>query len=236
MKIETSPLVSVILPVFNGERYIEEAIESIYAQTYLNFEIIVVDDGSSDASASRLARFKDITYRRQDNQGPAIARNTGVRLAKGDCLAFLDQDDIWLPRKLEEQVSCLNANPNLGLLFCKQRIVVDEEAKELSPIVHEHLVKKRFREIVSLSPSAMMIRRELLEVLGGFNINYSFYSEADLMLRLKINNSPYHVVSQVLLLKRFHDNNLSYRTQVTQRELLGIFRDSIKRNSKYAYG
>ena len=231
MKFDNSPLVSVVVPVFNGERYIQEAIESVYSQTYSNLEIIVVDDGSTDSSATKLAKFKSITYKQQNNSGPAVARNLGVQLARGEYIAFLDQDDVWMPRKLEEQVACFSEAPNFGLVSCCQRTILDGNQSNVPLSVFMHLKMKNSHDVVSACPSAMMIRRSVLDMMGGFNENYPFYSEADLILRLKASQYLCWVSPKTLLLKRFHENNLSYRTNITQRELLSIVRDSLKRKS-----
>src|SRR5690242_5053753 len=104
--------VSVIIPAYNSERYIADALRSVLAQTYMPQEIIVVDDGSSDGTARALDPFRStIRYIYQKNRGEPAARNTGMREAKGDYIAFLDADDLWLPEKLDLQMTYLAAHP-----------------------------------------------------------------------------------------------------------------------------
>jgi glycosyltransferase involved in cell wall biosynthesis len=112
--------VSVIIPVYNAEKYVAATIQSVLSQSYENFEIIIVDDGSPDNSIDVCKLFKDsrIKIIRQANRGLAGARNTGIRNAQGDYLAFLDADDIWLPQKLEKHVHHLNNSPTVGISFC----------------------------------------------------------------------------------------------------------------------
>ncbi|MGB3655321.1 MAG: glycosyltransferase family 2 protein [Rivularia sp. (in: cyanobacteria)] len=112
--------VSVIIPVYNVEKYVAATIKSVLSQTYENFEIIIVDDGSPDGSIGICQQFKDsrIKIIHQKNTGLAGARNTGIRHAIGDYLAFLDADDIWLPEKLEKHVHHLNNSPTVGISFC----------------------------------------------------------------------------------------------------------------------
>ncbi len=112
--------VSVIIPVYNAEKYVAATIQSVLSQTYENFEIIIVDDGSPDGSIDVCKLFKDsrIKIIRQANRGLAGARNTGIRHAQGDYLAFLDADDIWLAEKLEKHVYHLNNSPTVGISFC----------------------------------------------------------------------------------------------------------------------
>ena len=112
--------VSVIIPVYNAEKYVAATIKSVLSQTYENFEIIIVDDGSPDGSIGICQQFKDsrIKIIRQPNKGLPGARNTGIRHAIGDYLAFLDADDIWVPEKLEKHVHHLNNSPTVGISFC----------------------------------------------------------------------------------------------------------------------
>ncbi len=109
-----SPLISCIVPVFNGERYLREALDSIFAQTYRPLEILVADDGSTDRTPYIAAAFGNrLRYLRQDNQGPAAARNLGIRAATGEFIAFLDADDVWHPEKLERQMARFQVRPEL---------------------------------------------------------------------------------------------------------------------------
>ena len=100
-----SPLVSVIIPVYNGEKYLRESIDSIFSQTYTPIEVIVVDDGSTDQSKAIARSFPQIRYLFQNNSGHASARNRGIRAANADYISFLDSDDLWLPEKLLLQIS-----------------------------------------------------------------------------------------------------------------------------------
>ena len=127
----TGPLVSCIVPAFNGERFLAEAIESILAQSYSNVPIIVVDDGSTDATPQVAARFEDrITYVRQENAGPATARNRGLKEVEGEFIAFLDADDLWEENKLERQLARFRERPELSYSVTMTQNFWEEEAKE----------------------------------------------------------------------------------------------------------
>jgi len=109
--MKQNPLISVIIPVYNGERYLAEAIESALAQTWEPVEIIIVDDGSTDGSADVASRFaSSVKYDLQPHAGPGAARNRGARLARGDYLAFLDADDLWLKEKLKLQMAAMQGS------------------------------------------------------------------------------------------------------------------------------
>ena len=116
------PLISCIVPVFNGERYLREAVDSILAQTYRPLEIVVADDGSSDDTLAVVARYgKHVRYLSQPNSGPAAARNFGLRAALGDFVAFLDADDLWHPKKLTRQMARLRKRPGIDLCFTRYK-------------------------------------------------------------------------------------------------------------------
>src|SRR5213078_156464 len=111
---DEQPLVSVIIPVYNGARYLRAALESVFAQTYRPIEVIVVDDGSGDDSGVIAQSFPDVHFIHQENQGVAAARNHGFDAARGEFIAFLDQDDLWTPEKLKVQVNYLLNHPDVG--------------------------------------------------------------------------------------------------------------------------
>src|SRR4030042_587586 len=122
------PKVSVIITTYNRVHFVCEAIDSVLNQTFKDFEIIVVDDGSTDNTKEALKRYsKNIFYIYQSNKGRSQARNTGLKVAKGDYIAFLDDDDIWVPHKLEKQVAFMDSNPNIGLVHTITE-VIDEES------------------------------------------------------------------------------------------------------------
>src|ERR1043165_3045241 len=123
-----NPLVSVIIPVYNGARHLRAALESVFAQTYRSFEVIVVDDGSVDESAIIAQSFPEVRYIHQTNCGVAAARNHGIEAARGEFLAFLDQDDLWTPDKLRLQIEYLLSHPEIGYTLTRQKFFLDPGA------------------------------------------------------------------------------------------------------------
>ena len=140
----TMPKVSVIIPTYNAARWIGETIDSVQSQTYKNYEIIVIDDGSVDSTREVLEKYiKNINYIYQDNKGVSSARNHGIKISAGEYIAFLDNDDIWLPDKLSLQIQVLESQKNIAMIFTdgelfdeyrvtKRRIISNNTTKEKS--------------------------------------------------------------------------------------------------------
>jgi len=175
--VHRKPLISVVLPVFNGEKYIAESIKSILAQTEKNFELILVEDGSKDQSFSISCQFTDprIKIRRQENRGLAEALNTGCSMAKGEFIARQDQDDISKPQRLEKQISYMLAHPECGLLGTWAQIL---EGEKMVARFHRHPTdadELRY-ELLFNNPfvhSSVMIRKTILDKVGGYTTDPS---------------------------------------------------------------
>lgn len=161
--------VSVIIPVYGAEKYVAATIRSVLAQTYENFEVIIVDDGSPDQSIEICQQFSDPRLKiiRQENRGLPGARNTGIRHAQGDYIALLDADDLWLPTKLEKHVNHLNSSPNVGISFSYSAFI-----DEMGNPTGLNQMPRKLRDIAPAyvlcrnpvgNGSAAVIRREVLE-------------------------------------------------------------------------
>jgi hypothetical protein len=161
---------SVIVPVYKVEKYVADTIQSVLNQTYQDFELIIVDDGSPDRSIDICRQFKDsrITILRQPNQGVCAARNTGIGHAKGDYIAFLDGDDLWLPEKLAKHITHLQKNPRIGVSFSRSAFI-DEKGKSLGIYQMPKLTKITPALIIRRNPigngSAPVIRREVFQAI-----------------------------------------------------------------------
>ena len=222
---DTGPLVSVIIPVYNGARFLRAALESVLAQTYRPFEVIVVDDGSTDDSGPIAQSFEEVRYIRQANQGVAAARNNGVDTARGEFLAFLDQDDLWAPEKLKLQVDHLQSHPDLGYTLTNQQFFLEPDTtlpawfrKDLLSAVHTGWVL-----------GTLVVRRTVFEKVGKFAIGYSAANDSDWFFRAKAAGIPMAVVPELLLLKRIHETNDSSRAKEILSELLKVVKASLDR-------
>jgi glycosyltransferase involved in cell wall biosynthesis len=188
MPSENNPLVSVIIPVYNGTNYLREAIESVLAQTYTNYEILVVDDGSTDATwdiiQSYGARVRGI---HKENGGVASALNRGIREAKGDYIAWLSHDDIWLPRKLESQVAFVCQFPQLQGCYTNF-VYIDGECRILStiesPWYPRNQAIRAMLKKVYIHGCTVLIARSCFERIGLFEEELRYTQDADMWLRL----------------------------------------------------
>jgi glycosyltransferase involved in cell wall biosynthesis len=180
--------VSVIIPTYNRATWVREAVVSVLAQTWRDFELIVVDDGSSDATSTALAAFGSEVkvVRRKERQGVSSARNLGAAAAREEWLAFLDSDDLWLPEKLARQVEYLRGQPDL--VICQtEEIWVRNGVRVNPPVSHRKAGGDIFLQSLSrcvISPSAVMLHRRLFEELGGFDETLPAAEDYDLWLRV----------------------------------------------------
>jgi glycosyltransferase involved in cell wall biosynthesis len=184
------PTVSVVIPAFNAAWCVRKAIDSVLAQDYHDFELIVVDDGSTDDTAAVLASYgASIRVISQTNGGMSSARNAGIRAARGEFLAFLDADDWWFPHKLDRQVALLRDRPELGFCSCAAR-VENPEGRLLNlwscPVWQEPFVVHLFGSGADVpgSCSAVMARRELVQRVGAFDESLRGAEDPDLWIRL----------------------------------------------------
>ncbi len=218
------PLVSAIIPVYNGARFIAEAVESVRAQNYDPLEIIVVDDGSDDDTPSILRSFTDIRYIRQGNQGVAAARNTGIHNSRGELIAFLDADDYWASNKLDIQVDCLLTHPDIGYTLGMQRNFLEGGIERPFWVKEEHLLK----EHTGFLPT-MVIHRRIFDKVGLFNPDFSISSDVEWFSRMADAGIPRIVVPEVVLYRRIHDANLGYRLKGGNPLWLKALRASVHR-------
>ncbi|WP_171051758.1 glycosyltransferase family 2 protein [Alteribacter natronophilus] len=173
--MEKKPLVSVIVPCFNSERWIHETLGSIFDQSYPNIEVIVVDDGSTDNTKSIVENYTNkVMYYYQKNKGPSAARNLGLKKANGEYIAFLDSDDLWEKEKLSEQIQFLEKNRDVHLVFSNVTVMNEEGVclyihSNKVPIDREQLVKKLFLGQITMNTPTITARKESVISVGGFD-------------------------------------------------------------------
>jgi len=226
------PLVSVVIPAYDAERFLGEAIESVLAQTYSPLELIVVDDGSRDTTAGVAGGYPEAKVIRQANAGPSAARNRGFAASGGEMIAFHDADDTMTLDKLEIQVGHLLAHPRVGCVLCEQELVVEPGAKlpfwtdgSKLPV----MMPPRPPELADepqVHPMTMVVRRESFERVGPFDKEMRAAEDFDWMLRASEEGVEIARLPDVTLRRRIHAANL---TQDAAAGRAGLFRAFKKR-------
>jgi glycosyltransferase involved in cell wall biosynthesis len=205
VQLSTSPpLVSVILPTFNRATWVREAIASVLAQTYVHLELIVVDDGSHDATPEVVQAYGDeLRYIWQAHVGVSAARNRGVAASRGALVAFLDSDDLWLPQKIAAQVTRLQQQPEAQACYTDEiwiRHGVRVNARQIHQKRDGWLFEPSLPRCI-ISPSSIMLRRTLWDQLGGFDERLPACEDYDLWLRLTL-RTPVILLPERLMVKR----------------------------------
>lgn len=207
-----APAVSVIIPNYNHARFVAQAIESALAQTYHDYEIIVIDDGSTDNSREVVAPFMDrVRYVWQPNQGLSAARNTGVRESRGRYVAPLDADDVWFPNYLATMAPVLDGDPSAGAAYSGWRYI-DANGNLLPQQSTRTVPPEQFYATLAytnfLVPSGVLARRECLEQAGPFDVNLRAVEDRDMWLRIARDHRVIGV-PQVLVGYRTHGQNMT---------------------------
>lgn len=222
----TPPLVSVVISVRNGERFLGQALDSVFAQNYRPLEVIVIDDGSTDTTPDVVKKFgASVRYLLQNHQGPGAGRNRGIESANGEFVCFLAHDDLFTPDKLDVQVGYLQAHPETQYTVSHIKFFLEPGCD----------IPKGFRpellqgEHVGRIPETLVARKALFARVGMFRTDIKIADDVDWFVRCKDQQIPMAVMPQVLLHKRVHGTNHSSNVIQNDRELLTLLRDSIRR-------
>jgi len=211
-KKQKKPRVSVIIPTYNRGWIIKEAIDSVQAQVFKDFELIVVDDGSIDNTLEILNSIQcDIKVLRQSNHGVSAARNRGIAAASGHFIAFLDSDDLWLPQKLAHQVDFFNSTPDAYIcqseeIWVRNNVRVNPKKRHKKPW---GMIFEPSLALCLVSPSAVMIRRSLFEKVGGFDETLPACEDYDLWLRISCRYPVYLIETPLIIKRGGHNDQLS---------------------------
>jgi len=219
-----APRVTVIVAAYNGERFLRETLESVFAQDFDSFEVVFVDDGSEDRTGE-IAQLFPVRYVGQANQGLPAARNAGLAVARGDLVAFLDDDDVLTPTKLSSQVRYLDEHPETGCVLGRQEWIfdgVDPPQMARDPI---------FGELGGIQLVTAMIRRHVLEELGGFDPSYRYAEDRDLFIRMRERGVEIAVLPDVVLHKRLHGSNMTMDPPPTH-PMLRSLREKLERERR----
>ena len=225
----TYRLVSVVIPTYNQAGYLRQAIESILGQTYSNIELIVVDDGSTDETSELLSQYRGrLVAIRSPNSGTACARNVGVREAKGEFVAFLDHDDLWVSQKLEWQMELFAVDPGIGLVYGGVEFFRAEDGVTTanyypgSPLDFHELLG---HTIVALQ--TVVIRSSVLASVGGFDPSLRGTDDWDFCMRVA-STSKMRGVDRPCVRVRLHPDNQSRKTNMMYRNAVAALRKNAK--------
>lgn len=228
----TVPKVTIVIPAFNAMKYLAETIDSVFNQTYQDFEVLIVDDGSTDETfnwVSQLSQKKSkVQLISQTNQGVQKARNRGIKEARGEYIAFLDADNLWEPTKLQKQVDALNKNPEAGLCYTWTALA-DKQGKATGRVVASHAEGNVWQQLTEINfvccGSTPLIRRSCLNTIGLFAEDLRFSEDWDMWLRIAL-KYPFIVVKEPLVRYRQHEAGISKNCQ----SMLDTSRILIERN------
>ena len=238
---DKTPLISVIIPAFNSGQFIAQAVQSVLDQTYHHFEVIVIDDGSTDTTKDVLREFNGhIRYCYQENRGPSAARNTGIAMAEGEYICFLDADDIWMPNKLEVQVAFMAQHDDIGLVFSDEEEVgldmgqhrsILAQTLFRSDIVTQTPMQNAFKKLLveNFIPTSMvMVRRTCFGKAGLFDESLRVVEDRDMWLRI----AAYFKIACIPVIlgkKRVHESNISKGTELTLRCRVDVWGNAHRR-------
>lgn len=206
------PLVSVILPTYNRETFLKCAIESVLSQTYPHYELIVVDDGSTDSTPEILEAYRDrIKVIHQENKGVSAARNSGIKIASGNYIALLDSDDYWLPEKLNSQIRFFQSQPQA--LICQTEEIWIRNGKRVNPKKRHQkysgMIFEKTLPLCLVSPSAVMIQKTLFDEVGLFDETLPACEDYDLWLRITWKHPVYLIDIPLIVKQGGHADQLS---------------------------
>lgn len=221
----TTARVSVVIPAFNARAFIADAVDSVLAQRGGELlEVIVVDDGSDDDTAAAVRRHDRVRYHRQEHLGAATARNSGIALARGTLLAFLDADDVWQREKLGLQAQALERHPNAGMIFCHLEEFIDPP--DLSATRSRHATQKPRR---GMHPSALLLRRADFLRVGLFDPSLQVGEFIDWHARATEAGLHDLVLPEVLVRRRVHTSNTGIRGRHRRSDYARVLKAALDR-------
>ena len=235
---ENADLVSVVIPCYKLAHFLGDAIESVLRQSYPHREIIVVNDGSPDNTAEVSARYPEVRYIRQENQGVAEARNTGLRAVRGSYVVFIDADDRLLPRALEAGLHCLRAHPECAFVIGQHEFIAADGtllSRDSHPFVERDHYAELLRDTYIVLPGTVMYRRDVFESVGGFD--GSVFPAEDYQLYLRIARDwPIRCHLEVVAQYRKHSTNQSGNPERMLKAALSAYRSHwyrVKGDARY---
>lgn len=227
-----SKLLSVIIPVYNGERYMGEAIESVLGQDYRPIEVIVVNDGSTDNTETIARRYAEhIVYVHQENRGPAAARNRGLHMSHGDIVGFLDADDLWSKNKLSVQLTRLEEDRSVEIVVGLSQPIKLRTGKDGNVTFEEW-----YDPFCALLLSAALFRSSVFERVGLFDETLHYGEDTDWFMRTREARIAITIVHEVSLYYRRHESNMTLDSVTRDRFFIKALKKSLDRRRREGQG
>jgi len=230
--MKSEALVSVIIPCFNSEKWIKFTLESVYQQSYKNIEIILIDDGSTDNTKSIIKNYyKDIKYIFKKNEGPAAARNVGLKIATGEYIAFLDSDDLWDHQKIKKQVDYLDNHGEIALVFNNVKVINEENeiqyiTNKKVPMNKKKLIRDLYLGKIGMNTPTIMIRRSVFDEVNGFDESLKRREDHYLMIEIA---AKFQVIFMEDSLTSVRVNSKSISRTTKPDELLELYSPFLKK-------
>jgi glycosyltransferase involved in cell wall biosynthesis len=222
------PGISVIIPVYNGRKYLHEAISSVFRQDHAPREVVMVDDASSDHSDMVAAEFgAAVRVIKQEHRGVGAARNDGVRHATGELLAFLDCDDYWAPTKLARQIACFEAKPRLDIVFTH---ILNFHSPDLSERERQQISCQR-EPLPGIASTTMLIRRAAFERIGPFSEEVHMGEMVPMLAKAQDFGLEIEMIPEVLAYRRLHLANLSRVSKANRTDYVRMLKQVIQRRN-----
>ncbi len=219
------PYFSIIIPAYNAIKYLPETLESVLKQTFTDFEVVIIDDGSDDNIIEWATGIKDSRVKliSQENQGVAAARNLGINQTIGKYIAFIDADDLWEVSKLEKQFHCLQNNPSVGLVHTEM-MLIDDNSQSLGRKFTSNVEGNALKQLLeknTIVTSSVIVNRNCLETVGNFDRNLTSSEDWELWVRIAA-HYPIALVKEPLVFYRQHANNTTKNWQMLEQDLRNI--------------
>jgi glycosyltransferase involved in cell wall biosynthesis len=229
------PKITVIIPTYNRGAFICDAIDSVLSQTFQDFELIIVDDGSTDNTAVLISAYADsrLRYLTQENKGRSNARNRALAVAQGEYIAFLDSDDMYLPDKLRVQTSFMDSHPDVGMIYTSA-LCVDEEGRDLnftyvasvSGYIYRYIA---FFQPVTITLPTVMVRRAVFDRVGGFDEQMSRFEDTDMWRRISKLFRICAMPIETCKLRTHADNSLASQNPASILQAIAYYCTKIRR-------
>jgi glycosyltransferase involved in cell wall biosynthesis len=233
--VSEKALVSIIVPAYNASSFIEETIHSVLNQTYNNFEIIAVNDGSKDNTLEKLQRYCNqynfIRIIDKPNTGVCDSRNIGYSNAKGEYIVFLDADDLWHKEFLKKCIALFKDNPTIGAIYTTGQLI-NEKTEIQETVIEANTIDSalcilEWKEGYTATPACTIIKKEMIEKAGLWDTNFSTAADQDFFIRIA-NITPIVAINEILFYYRIHPNNMHQNIAVMEKDHIGVFRKAEK--------